>query len=163
MPYTSDIPETPNVDKAPYDILGTVVQRSFGKQSGLSASHYLNFAVLDAKTVRAKFVTLFTSDSRIPIHEQLKGLRDEALDLVKESAKRLGKEYKEEIASREKHRTDIADATKTTNALSVDAKKSVSFKVDNSSLQEQVEYVQTTLYSHTKKAHYKLQVTLEVV
>jgi len=140
------IPQKPVADKATFDLLATVIQRTFGKQSSLARHHYLSFKLLDDKHVSATFVTICTVNQKHPMHPLMKSHREEALGFIKDEIKKISEEYKAERAKR----------------VNEESKKTVSLSVNNESIHEELEYTQTTIHAHIKKAYYKLNLRLEI-
>jgi hypothetical protein len=136
-------------DQATYEILARTVQRTFGKQSRVSnnLNQFLSYTLQNDSTLVARYTTIISYDMRIAQSEQLKVYREEALQHIKDSLKTLKDDYK---AERELQ-------------LGTEAKKTVSFSISKKTPDvEEVEFVQTTMHAHLKKAYYKLRVKLEL-
>ena len=131
--------------KDTYAILAKTVQRTYGKQSKITDSWFLGNTLPKDKGLIARVVTIFTYDSQKPREEQLKIQRDIAFDCLKDNLKDLKEEYSKE-------REMVLDTT---------AKKSISFSA-STDYKEEMQFSQTTIHAHIKRAFYTIHIPIKM-
>jgi hypothetical protein len=127
--------------------LASVVQKTFGNSSHIHNNQYISFRTDDKnQTIKVLVNSLVSVNMKENLSETMKKFREEALEILAKNLKKLQESYKEQREL----------------CLDSEVKKGVSFKVDQKSILEDMEYTQTTMHSHLKKGIYKMNLLVEV-
>ncbi len=140
---------------AKYAVLANIVQTSFGKQSQKS-THFIKINVVSDEIMNIAVQSIVSYGHQGVWRDLEKKYVDEAVDLIKQAMKKIEEDYKEAIIQKGKLLEPKIEP------YLQPAPKTVSVKMQPSTLRSNLVLLSTTEHSERKTAMFKVDCLLEV-
>lgn len=129
-----------------YQILANVLQTTFGKTSQKSVTHFLNMSLTLENRISVRYQSIVNFGHQNVFLELKNRYKEEGIATIEKSLEKLAEEYKKQAEK----------------SLHDGVKKTLKFKLIDSSISESIEYVSRSLYNPNQTAFFRVNAIVEV-